>query len=416
MNDKPPERTVAHERDVDEYRHPYPEFAYEERIAEFATALDAAGIDGAVLPNYVDCTYFTGSGQPMLFYVPAGRPGDARAFIRRAMGFAKQEVGLPPDQVRPGGLSTLGEYVADIETIGVPRDVIPANLDQRIAETVDAETVNVSDTILELRAVKDDDEIAMLRTAAGSYERVHAGIRSAAEPGVTEKQVAGAVSEKLISAGGDDFVSFRGWNWRLPAAGLIVSGDALPLISGHAMTVTGVGTSRTMPWGPSNRQLQRGDFIVADMALNYAGYHGDVARTYTLGEPTDEQREWFELTLDIHRTARDVIEPGVPAEDPYIAARDRAREHDVADWLCGYGDMQAPYIGHSIGLEADEEPTLMQGNATPIEEGMVLTIEPKLIHPERGAAMIEDDYLVTKDGVERLSTVPQELFSIPIDD
>jgi len=57
----------------------------------------------------------------------------------------------------------------------------------------------------------------------------------------------------------------------------------------------------------------------------------------------------------------------------------------------------------------------MQGNSTPIEEGMILTVEPKLIHPERGAAMIEDDYLVTDDGVERLSTAPQKLRSIPTD-
>lgn len=416
MTEDPSERAVAHDRDVDEYRHPYPEFPYEERVAAFAASLEAAGLDGAILPNYIDCTYFTGSGQPMLFYVPAGRPGDARAFVRRAMGFAKQEIGLPPEQVRSGGLSALGEYVDTPDTIGVPRDVIPATLDERLARTLGAELVGVSETVLELRAIKDNQEIEMVRTAAKLFEHVDAAIRDRAEPGATEKEVAGEVSQRLISAGMDDRIFFRGWNWRLPGAGLIVSGDALPLISGHAMTVTGVGTSRSMPWGPSNRRLERGDFIVADMALNYAGYHGDVARTYTLGEPTASQREWFDLTRAIHEAARDAIEPGVPAEEVYLAARRRAAEDGVADWLCGYADMQAPYIGHSIGLEVDEEPTLMRGNQTPIEEGMILTVEPKLIHPERGAAMVEDDYLVTADGVERLSTASQDLRSIPVDE
>jgi Xaa-Pro aminopeptidase len=298
----------------------------------------------------------------------------------------------------------------------VPRDVIPATLEERLAGTLGAELVGVSETVLEQRAIKDDQEVEVVRTAAGLFEHVDAAIRERAEPGATEKEVAGEVSQRLISAGMDDRIFFRGWNWRLPAAGLIASGDALPLISGHAMTVTGVGTSRSMPWGPSNRRLERGDFIVADMALNYAGYHGDVARTYTLGEPTASQREWYDLTRAIHEAARDAIEPGVPAEEPYLAARDRAAEDGVADWLCGYGDMQAPYIGHSIGLEADEEPTLMKGNRTPIEEGMILTVEPKLIHPERGATMVEDDYLVTADGVERLSTASQELRTIPVDE
>lgn len=130
-----------------------------------------------------------------------------------------------------------------------------------------------------------------------------------------------------------------------------------------------------------------------------------------MGEPTAGQREWFETTLAIHEAARDAIEPCVPVEEPYLAARDRAREDGVADWLCGYADMQAPYIGHSIGLEADEEPTLAQGNRTPIE----VTVEPKLMHPERGAAMVEDDYLVTADGVERLSTASRDLRTIPFD-
>lgn len=416
MTDETSDRTAAHDRDVNEYRHEYPAFAYEDRIAAFATALEETGIDAAVLPNFIDCTYFTGSGQPMLLYVPAGDPDEAHVFVRRAMGFAKQEVGLSASRLSAGGLSDLAAHAGDLATVGVPRDVIPATLEERLAETLDAEPVNVSDTVLELRAVKDPDEVELVRTAAGLFEHVDEAIETRAAPGVTEKEVAGAVSEALISAGMDDRLFFRGWNWRLPAAGLIASGDALPLISGHAMTITGVGTSRSMPWGPSNRELERGDLIVADTALNYAGYHGDVARTYILGEPTAEQREWFDMTLDIHTAAREVIEPGVPAERPYLAARERAEEHGVADWLCGYGDMQAPYIGHSIGLEADEEPTLMLGNETPIEEGMILTVEPKLMHPERDAVMVEDDYLVTADGVERLSTASQELRTIPVDD
>ncbi|MFC7156929.1 M24 family metallopeptidase [Halomarina halobia] len=412
------DRTVAYERDVDEHRHEYPEFGYERRLAALAAALDDADVDGAVLPNYIDLTYFAGSGQPMNLYVPAGSPEAARVFVRRGMGFAEQEVGLPDQQVRHGGLSALAEYVSEVGavgTVGLPTDVVPVSLGDKLAEALDATVVGISDLLLDLRAVKSGEEIGMLKTAATLYEHAHAGIRARAAPGVTEKEVAGAVSDRLVSAGMDDRVFFRRWDARLPAAGLIASGDTLPLISGHAMTITGTGTSRSMPWGPSNRRLEAGDFLVADLALNYAGYHGDVARTYVVGEATEEQREWFDLTLAIHEAARDAIEPGVAAETPYLAARERAVAAGVEDWLCGYAEMQAPYIGHGIGLEVDEEPTLMQGNTEEIEEGMVVTVEPKLVHPDRGAVMIEDDYLVTATGVERLSTMPHELFEIPVD-
>lgn len=407
------DRTISHDRNVDEYRHEYPDFDYVGRIEEFATRLEEVGVDAAVIPNAIDLTYFTGSGQPMLLYVPAGRVDETRVFVRRAMGFAKQELGLPDDLRRAGGLQALFEYASDVDTVALPRDVVPASLTDRLASGLDAEITDVSDIVLDIRVVKDDPEVALIEHGARLFERAHEGILSRARPGVTEKEVAGAVSERLVAAGMDDRIFFRGWNWRLPASGLIASGDTLPMISGHAMTITGTGTSRSMPWGPSNRTLEAGDFLVADLALNYAGYHGDVARTYVLGDPSEEQREWFEMTLAIHEAARDAIEPGVPAETPYLAAREQARADGVADWLCGYAEMQAPYIGHSIGLEADEEPTLMEGNTTDIQEGMVLTVEPKLIHPDRGAAMVEDDYLVTESGVERLSTVPQELYTVP---
>ncbi|WP_227378128.1 M24 family metallopeptidase [Haladaptatus halobius] len=410
----PYERTVAHEQDVSRFRHPYPTFDYQTRINDLAHKIEATEADAALLPNPVDLTYYTGSSQPANLYVPAGDGKHARLFVRRAMAFTKQEAGLPEKYLKQGGLSAIVEYASHVDTIGLPLETTPASLASKLADALDADPINISDVVLTQRAIKEEEEIELLTDAAELYEVAHGAIQRRAAPGVTEKQVGGEVVGALVAAGMDDNIFFRRWDARLPAAGLIASGETLSLVSGHAMTVTGTGVARSMPWGPSKRSLESGDFLVADIALNRAGYHGDVARTYVIGEATPTQHEWFEWTLALHEAARDAIEPGVPAEEPYLAAYRRAEELGVADWLCGYAEMQAPYIGHSIGLEADEEPTLMRGNTEKIREGMVLTIEPKLIHPERGAVMIEDDYLVTTDGVKRLSTVPQELFEISI--
>lgn len=417
MSDEPSnyDQTIAHEWDVTRHRHSYPNFDYEARVADFARRLESADVDAAVIPNPVDLTYYAGSAQPANLYVPAGDAERSRLFVRRAKAFADQEVGLPSSRVERGGLSALAEAAADVETIGLPLETVPATLASKLSTVLDAEPVNISDIISTQRAEKEPAEVELLTTAAELYDVAHEAIRRRSAPGVTEKEVAGEVIGALVSAGMDDYIHFRRWDARLPAAGLIASGDTLPLVSGHAMTVTGTGTSRSMPWGPSNRRLEEGDFLVADIATNWAGYHGDVARTYVLGDATSAQREWYRTVLEIHEAARDAIEPGVSAERPYVAARDRAEEFGVTDWLCGYAEMQAPYIGHGLGLEADEEPTLMAGNGTELREGMVLTVEPKLIHPDRGTVVVEDDYLVTADGVERLSSTPQELVEIPAD-
>jgi Xaa-Pro aminopeptidase len=324
-------------------------------------------------------------------------------------------VRAPRGPTSKGGLSALAEYAEDVDVVGLPLETVPASLASKLADVLDADTVNVSDAVLAQRSVKEDDEVELLRDATELYNVAHDAIRRRASPGATEKEVAGDVGGALVATGIDDKIFFRRWDARLPASGLIASGETLPLVSGHAMTVTGTGVSRSMPWGPSNRPLKSGDFLVADLALNRAGYHGDIARTYVIGEATPSQREWFQRVSAVHEAARDAIQPGVPAERPYLAARDRAEELGVAEWLCGYAEMQAPYVGHSIGLEADEEPTLVRGNTTELREGMVLTVEPKLIHPDRGTVVVEDDYLVTANGPERLSTTPQELFEIPID-
>ncbi|MFC4541148.1 M24 family metallopeptidase [Halosolutus amylolyticus] len=418
MSDSTPEpydRTVAHERDVTRYRHSYPDFDYETRIADLARRLESTDVDAAVLSNYVDLAYYAGTGQPANLYVPAGDPDRARLFVRRAVAFAKQEGGLPEDRLVGGGLTALADYVDAVDAVGLPLDAIPASLASKLAAVLGAEPIDVSDVVSTQRAVKEEGEVELLTAAADLYEVAHEAIRRRAAPGVTEKEVAGEVIGSLVSAGMDDRVFFRRWDARLPAAGLIAAGDTLPLVSGHAMTVTGTGTSRTMPWGPSNRSLDAGDFLVADLALNWAGYHGDVARTYVIGSATSAQREWYRTVREIHEAARASIEPGVPAEEPYLAAHERAEDLGVADWLCGYAEMQAPYVGHAIGLEADEEPTLVRGNETELREGMVLTIEPKLIHPDRGTVVIEDDYLVTADGTERLSTTTRELTEIPVE-
>lgn len=396
--------------DVNRHRHPYPAFDYRARIAGLADRVDA---DAAVLAHPLDVVYYAGTGQPANLCVPADSPEDARLFVRRAMRFAEDEVGLPPGQLRRGGLSAVADHLGEVDTFATELDVLPASLVGKLESVLGAEAVDVSPDVLAQRAVKSDAEVELLREAASTYGAAHERIMARAAPGVTEKAVAGAAADGIVSAGVDDNVFFRRWDARLPAAGLIASGENLPMVSGHAMTVTGVGASRSLPWGPSRRELRRGDLVVADLGLNHASYHGDVARTYVVGAASDPQRERFELVREIQAAAVEALGPGEPAENAYLAARERAESAGVADYLCGYGEMQAPYVGHAIGIEIDEPPTLMAGVEAPLEPGMVVTVEPKLIDPERGAVMVEDDYLITGDGVERLSVADRELFEVP---
>ena len=176
------------------------------------------------------------------------------------------------------------------------------------------------------------------------------------------------------------------------------------------MTVTGVGLSQALPWGPSSRRLEAGDLVVVEFTLSYEGYHCDMTRTYCVGAPNQEQMNLWERLLEIHLQVVDEVRPGVIGEDLYLVAKRLAEDMGLIDNFMGVGSERGSYIGHSIGLELDEWPVLGAGYQEPLPVGAVITIEPKFMVPGQGAVMVEDDIVVTPSGHEVISTLERELF------
>jgi len=198
----------------------------------------------------------------------------------------------------------------------------------------------------------------------------------------------------------------------LPGGGIVTSGPNAWIVSGHAMTVTGVGLSPNVPWGASNRKVETGDLIVVDFGVNYEGYHCDIARTYSVGKPKSEQYDLWDRLLDLHFQVIDKIKPGVTGHELYMFAEELATKSGMEQYFMGVEEQRGTYIGHSIGLEMDELPVLAKGADDPIPVGAVLTIEPKFMVPGRGSVMVEDNILVTENGHEVISTLERDLFYV----
>jgi Xaa-Pro aminopeptidase len=247
-----------------------------------------------------------------------------------------------------------------------------------------------------------------MRESVKLFDAVHAAMCEWIRPGIAEHELAGEVERALRRAGHDGVVFQRRWDAKLAMEGGIASGQNLSTISRGPITVTGVGMSESFPMGASRRRLERGDLVNIDLGLNRAGYHGDMARTYAVGELPDGVERLAGVCREIQDVAIAAVRPGVLAHEVYDAAREAAGRLGVEDVFQGGG----PYIGHSIGLELDEPPVLGPGIEAPIEEGMILAIEPKLISPAFGAVNIEDDVVVTADGCELLGELPRCLFVI----
>lgn len=390
------------------------------RIVELQRRLQARDIDLALIMQPRDLYYYTGTAQPCNLLVPA--ESEALLFVRRAWDFVERETHLPASQIRRA--TGMSEIFRTVQTLGLPRrriavteDAIPASIFRKITATfAGSECVDLTPLVLEQRMIKDPSELALLRKSADLFSFAHLAVLESLHPGVAEVEIAADVLKAIRAHGGESIVRHRRWDASLPPEGLVVSTTNMWHISGHAMTITGVGLNNALPWGASWKRVREGDLLILDMGLNIAGYHADIARTYVLGEANQRQRNVFHQVYAIQQAALDKIKNGVPAVEVYLAAAHKAKELNCGDFFQGFEDMQGSYIGHGLGLEIDEPPTLDKNTKLLLQAGMVLAIEPKLIIPGFGGIVLEDDVVVTQDGYDLITPVERKLYEVPASD
>ena len=135
------------------------------------------------------------------------------------------------------------------------------------------------------------------------------------------------------------------------------------------------------------------------------GYAADITRTFVVGDLDSEMAWPYEVVLMANAAARAAIRPGTPAGVIDQTARAVIEE-------AGYGEYFTHRTGHGLGLETHEPPYIVAGNREPLTPGVTFTIEPGIYLPGRGGIRIEDDVVVTEDGVETLTTYPRRLRSL----
>ncbi len=224
-----------------------------------------------------------------------------------------------------------------------------------------------------LRARKDNDELAIMERAAHiADEAVAAGI-SAVRPDVSERSVANII-EEIIK------------RHRAEAGIAVVSGarSAVP----HART--------------SDKIIERGDAVWIDIVVYYESYVADITRSCFAGKPDPEFLKIYEIVLEAQERGRTIAKPGMTGEQVDALCRDYIIE-------AGYGDHFIHRTGHGIGLEVHEEPYIVKGNHNELEPGMTFTVEPGIYSAQKGGIRIEDDVVLTMDGVRSLTNARRDL-------
>lgn len=258
------------------------------------------------------------------------------------------------------------------------RGIVPGGLEYLRSKFPKARIQTGYELIQNIRMVKTNVEIEILRQAAQICERAIYACLAFAKEGVTESEMAYLFENALIFEGAKPFFS------------VIAFGN-------HSAFSDGI---------PSNIKLKKGDIIRFDVGCIYKNYTSDIARIAVFGEPTTEISNYYDAILAGQNCAFAIIRSGVKASDIFTAAVEGVRQGGIPHY-------QRTHVGHGVGIELYDPPSIALGNDTVLETGMVIDIETPYYEIGFGGLQVEDTILIKKDGFERLTVSPRDLIILP---
>ncbi len=262
-------------------------------------------------------------------------------------------------------------FEANFTTVG-QLDALNTAMKQANLEPM-PELVPLENVMTNIRKVKDDTELDLIRKSVGIAEEAFEAIRPEIKVGQTENHLAGLLVFELRSRGATD-TSF-------PA-------------------IVAAGANSSLPhYRPGESLVQRDQPLLIDWGALYKGYCSDLTRTLLVGRVSSRIKQIYKVVYEAQQTAIKFLRPGVTTLQADRVAREVIER-------AGFGDQFGHGLGHGIGREIHELPTLRKtGGEEELRPGMVVTVEPGIYLPGEGGVRIEDDVLITHSGCEVLSSL-----------
>lgn len=241
---------------------------------------------------------------------------------------------------------------------------------------ISSDSKKISQQIRKQRSIKTEEEIKSIIEAQKLTDATFSYILNKIKPHITEKQIM-LDMEFFARQNGSEGVAFDF---------IVVSGK-----------------NSSLPHGvPTDKKIEKGDFITMDFGCVINGYRSDMTRTVAVGCVTDEQRLVYETVLKAQSAALEAIKPNIPCNEVDRIARDIINGAGFSGCF-GHG------LGHSVGLEIHENPACNTRDTTPLQKGMIMTVEPGIYLENRFGVRIEDMVAVTDNGCMNITKSPKEL-------
>lgn len=358
---------------------------FRERIQKLHAYMTQQGLDAVLITSPKHVYYLTGFytdpherflglilpavGEPSLIVPALDREAAAAASAVQKI-YTHTDVQNPYEvlkQTLPTGLNQLG----------IEKSHMTVDRFEAMSEVVGASRyVDVEEPLREMRLIKSADEVQRIKHAVELIEEALRETLKTVKPGLTEMEIVAELEYQMkrVGAEGPSFDT------------MVLAGEKSALPHGR----------------PGDRRVQEGELLLFDIGVAANGYVSDITRTFAVGEINDQLRDIYETVLAANEAAIAEVRPGVT-----FAHLDKTARDVIA--ARGYGDYFIHRLGHGLGMEVHEYPSVHGQNEEKLRAGMVFTIEPGVYLPGVGGVRIEDNVLVTQTGVEVLSTFPKQL-------
>ncbi len=351
------------------------------RILKLKKSLQRENLDGYIVANEANMIYFTGFLGGARLFVPAKDEPVLYVYgvnYEAAKDMAKDcRVELVKKATGNGADRKIMEQVKKHKLKQVGFDALDASIFLKLQNSLKGAKLQAkSQPVWELRKVKDKTELGYIRKAAKITSE---GARRAAEvinPGMREYEAAAEI-EYAMRKQGSEGVAFE--------------------------TIVASGPYSAYPHGGcTDKKIKKSEFIVVDLGARYRHYTTDLTRTFLTGKPSQRQVKIYETVRKAQQKAVESLREGAKGKDADAVARKTIKK-------AGYGKYFVHSLGHGVGLDVHELPTLTPDSKDLLKAGNVVTVEPGIYIVGFGGVRIEDTVLVHKEKAERLTEAPYEL-------
>lgn len=378
------------------------------RQQRLQSTMQSMNIEGCILTTAVNVFYMTGMVYNGYYYLPI--EGQPVHFVKRPedVNFDNTIYIRKPEQITDE-LKNLGSSIP--QSVLIETDVISFGECSRLLNTFGLkEAANASALMRKVRSVKTEFELEQVRLCARKHEAVYKMIPSVYKEGMTDIEFQIEIERMMRLHGSLGLFRSYGGNMDI-YMGSLLTGENAEAPSPFDFALGGAGTSPILPLGASGQKIKKGNTIMVDMAGNYTPWMTDMTRVFSVGKTLDLAYRAHQVSIEISNKVMDIAKPGVSCAELYNIAMEAVVKNNLEPYFMGT-KQQAKFVGHGVGLEINEPPVLTPRSKELLEPNIVFALEPKFVIPEVGAVGIENTYLVTQDGLEKLTILEEEIIEL----